>query len=263
MSLDALHLTQDDIDAIHDAILSATGKNLSNNEVINYYEKLPEDIQFEIVRWGANDTPTRESIYTFFKDKHEDSERDITVLYPGGFKPLHGGHINLINGYANIPEVKEIKVIISPKARGKITQNLAFNIAKLLTANMPKVTVEKSIYYTPILSAYKFMEKAPKGYYAFASSRKDDDYERVKEFIEKHKKGGPYHRNGVNVIELTLDVDTFYYTNRSDKFNGKPIAGNVAREDLTMRDYVNFRTNYPQTKESKIKEVWHNFVNTL
>ena len=38
------------------------------------------------------------------------NNKNITILFPGGFKPVHGGHINLIQKYSEHPDVKEVKI---------------------------------------------------------------------------------------------------------------------------------------------------------
>ena len=39
----------------------------------------------------------------------------ITVLFPGGFKPLTGAHLDLANRYATDPQVERVIMLIVPK----------------------------------------------------------------------------------------------------------------------------------------------------
>mgnify|MGYP002682550976 CR=1 FL=1 len=60
----------------------------------------------------------------------------VTVLYPGGFKPPHGGHIDLIRKYAELPEVKEIWVLVGPGVRDGIVQDQAVQMLEKLTEDI-------------------------------------------------------------------------------------------------------------------------------
>ena len=112
---------------------------------------------------------------------------NVTVLYPGGFKPMTGCHLELIRRYAENPMVKEVKVIVGPKERNGIDQDLGVSIARELTKRFPNVKVEKSQYPSPLLTAYKEVEKMMPGKYALAASAKGDDYKRVMDFTAQHK----------------------------------------------------------------------------
>ena len=46
----------------------------------------------------------------------------ITVLFPGGFKPLTGAHLALAQRYAEDPQVDQIILLIGPTERGGITR---------------------------------------------------------------------------------------------------------------------------------------------
>ena len=167
--------------------------------------------------------------------------RGITILYPGGFKPLHGGHLDLIKRYIQNPLVKEIKVIVGPKRRNGIDQELAFNIAKELTAHLPNVNIEKTDYPSPILSAYKIIEKLPPGNYALASSSKDDDYKRVEDFTNQHQPGEKYYDiipKDVKIIKMPLDVNPKLFNTRTDDLNNTPIPGKSRKTptSLTKQD---------------------------
>ena len=77
----------------------------------------------------------------------------ITVLYPGSFKPMTGGHVSLIKKYAEDPRVKEVQVLIGPGIRNGIDQDLAYQISRTLLEDVPKVKILPSEYATPILTS--------------------------------------------------------------------------------------------------------------
>ena len=41
----------------------------------------------------------------------------ITVIFPGGVKPLTGDHLDLANRYATDPQVERVIMLIGPKDR--------------------------------------------------------------------------------------------------------------------------------------------------
>ena len=191
---------------------------------------------------------------------NEQTEEGITVIYPGGFKPMTGGHLDLISKYANNPRVKKVKVIVGPGVRNGIDQDTAMQITKILTKWMPNVQVEASQYPSPILTAYKFIENAPDGTYALAASSKGDDYKRVKSFTEQHQKGGKYYDKKppmVNVVELPLDVSPKVFKGRTDENEGQPISASTLRRDILNNDKTNFAKGYPELDQGSIDEVWN------
>lgn len=184
----------------------------------------------------------------------------VTVLLPGGFKPLTAGHLGLIKRYAEHPEVKEVRVLIGPGIRNGIDQKLSLKIAEELLSSFDNVSAEAVPYPSPILTAYKYItDEAEPGTYALAGSKKGGDYERVTKFAEDFSPGGKYAsflNDGVKVIELPIDAEPLIYKGRTDDNNGKPISASIMRKDILNDDYENFVTNYPRYNERIIKKIW-------
>lgn len=190
----------------------------------------------------------------------------VVVLYPGGFKPLTGGHLSLIRRYASLPEVKEVKLLVGPGIRNGIDQQTAITIANKFLENDPKITVEASKYPSPVLTAYKFVEEAEPGNYTLASSSKGEDWKRTKGFIDGHAPDGKYHDKlapGVSVIALPLDVSPEIYSSRSDELNGEPISASILRADRMNGDRNNFGANYPEESPDAIDFVWNELEGKL
>ena len=185
------------------------------------------------------------------------SSEQVTILYPGGFKPMTGGHLDLIKRYINNIDIKELKVLIGPGVRNGITQDIAYNIATKLTESLDKVIIEAVKWPSPILTAYKMIGEATPGIYALASSSKGNDYKRVQDFVEKHNNGKYPPPPGVKVIEYPLDVEPKIYKGRTDEYNGQPISASILRQDIINDDYQNFETNYPENTEEEIRYVWN------
>ena len=173
--------------------------------------------------------------------------KDVTVLLPGGFKPPHAGHLHLAKTYANLPEVKEVLVMIGPKPRDGFTREDSIAIWKELLKNSSKIKVVPIDIDNPLLAAYKYLETARPGGYALAASSKGDDYERVKNFTAQHQPDGKYYSKltpGVQVVLLPVDPKPLNYTNRTDGNKGG-ISASTLRKDVAEKNVQNIISNYP------------------
>lgn len=186
----------------------------------------------------------------------EEVETGITVLLPGGFKPPHGGHLSLAKRYASLPNVSKVEILIGPKEREGITRDDSTAVWKMLLAGTRNIEVKSVKEDNPLLAAYKYIETAKPGTYALAASSKGEDYERVKKFTQGHAEGSKYHRSGVNVVELPISTEPLNYSGRTDTLNGKGISASVLRGDIRNKDFVNFKTNYPGTNDTILKNVF-------
>lgn len=180
----------------------------------------------------------------------------VIVLLPGGFKPPHGGHLELAKKYASEPNVSEVRILIGPKEREGITRDQSIAVWNNLLVGNSNIKVIPVSEDNPLLAAYKYIETAKPGTYALAASSKGEDYVRVKKFVDGHAEGAKYHRPNVNVVELPLDTNPLLYTGRKDNLNGKGISASVLRSDLKSGDFDNFKTNYPGQADSTLKNVF-------
>lgn len=193
----------------------------------------------------------------------QELEDSVTVLFPGGFKPPHGGHLELAQRYASLPNVKEVIILIGPENRGTITRDKSVMVWKMLATN-PKIKIQKTESNSPLAAAYKYIETAKPGTYALASSSKGEDYARVGRFIQGHQPGQKYNREGISVVELPLDTKPLLYKDRTDSFNGKGVSASILRQDLQNKDFENFKTSYPEVKdEKKLKAIYSILTNTM
>jgi len=183
------------------------------------------------------------------------SDCNITVLFPGGFKPLNGAHINLINRYLEHPSVKKIVLFISPSKRDFIEVDDAHEIIKILLPN-PNIEIvldEKS--YSPILAIYRWVEMSVRepGVYVLAASSKNDDYNRVKEFTKNYKieNFGKNLPSGVVVDELLMDVEPLKYE------DGEFISSSIVRDCIKTNNYKKFKESYPNVSDHNIQFIWN------
>ena len=186
----------------------------------------------------------------------EQAAAGIVVLMPGGFKPPHGGHLDLAKRYASHPKVQEVQILIGPKERQGITRAQSIAAWKALLAGVSNIKVLAVEQDNPLLAAYKYIETAAPGKYALAASSKGDDYDKVKKFAAGHAPGAKYAKPGVVVVNLPLDVQPLNYATRQDQLAGQPISATTVRADLAAGDLKKFATNYPGTSPSTIKQVY-------
>ena len=144
-----------------------------------------------------------------------EEESGIVVLLPGGFKPPHGGHLELAKRYAAEPNVSRVEILIGPKEREGITRDQSVKVWNLLLAGAQNIVVKQVAEDNPLLASYKYIETAKPGTYALAASSKGEDYARVKNFVAGHAPTGKYNKKDVNVVELPLDTKPIVYQNRT------------------------------------------------
>ena len=187
----------------------------------------------------------------------------ITVLFPGGFKPLTGAHLALAQRYADSPQVGRVIMLVGPTPRDGITREQTIEIFDLIQGNgdiSDKIIIQPTQHNSPILAAYEYLFELPAdaaGQYAMAASAKGDDYVRAKTFVpnvDKYAtigdKKGRKIPAGIDATELSIDVDPETYA------NGTPISATVVRQAIVNREYETFRASYPQFNDAIVKNIW-------
>ena len=183
----------------------------------------------------------------------------ITVLFPGGFKPLTGAHLDLANRYAEDPQVDRVILLIGPKEREGITREKTIEMFGILNSN-PNIEIQPTDFNSPIMAAYEYLFSLPTdatGRYAMAASAKGDDYVRAKDFVpnvDKYAtigdKKGRTIPSGIDATELSVNVDPLAYP------NGEPVSATIVRNALVNNDYATFRASYPQFEDATVKNAW-------
>ena len=185
--------------------------------------------------------------------------KNVTVLFPGGFKPITGAHMALAQRYAQNSNVSKVIMLIGPKERDGITRDTSIKMFNLLNRNN-NIEIQSTDFNSPIMAAYEYLFELPEntqGQFALAASEKDDDYIRVKSFlpnVDKYKltgdKKGRKIPAGVDAIELTVSVDPLKYD------DGNAISASTVRAALNADAYSKFKASYPGYDESIIKNIW-------
>ena len=171
----------------------------------------------------------------------------VNIMIPGGFKPVHAGHIELIESYLKgDPEHDtNVYVIISNKDREGLSAQTSYNFLNKIFGKFRNfhciISPDKSPVYTVYnMTSTKFFGD---GLYAMGSSAKEDDVARQFEYNKRFSKDGSYYTPGVKVLMLIPDGMPVYQT-RDDDFNHTPISSTIMRQDLIRDDYNAFLSAY-------------------
>jgi len=206
------------------------------------------------------------SILQEFKQHLIEQTSNVTVLFPGGFKPITGAHLALANRYAEDPQVQQVVMLIGPKDRDGFTRTQSIQAFNLMNSN-PKIRIQPTEFNSPIMAAYEYLFALPEdtaGQYAMAASAKGDDYVRTKSFVpnvDKYKtvgdKSGRMMPAGVDAIELTANADPITYP------SGEPISATATRQAIADGDYNTFKFSYPGITNEILKNVWEIFTGKM
>lgn len=206
------------------------------------------------------------SILQEFKQHLTEQLNNVTVLFPGGFKPITGAHLALANRYAENAAVQQVILLIGPKDRDGFTRTQTIQAFNLMNSN-PKIRIQPTEFNSPIMAAYEYLFALPEdtvGQYAMAASAKGDDYVRTKSFVpnvDKYKmigdKKGRKIPAGVDAIELTANADPITYT------SGEPISATATRQAIAAGDYNIFKLSYPGITDEILKNVWEIFTGKM
>ena len=71
LDLSKIEFDQDDLNTLHDVIFNALNvKDLTNKQIIEFWNNFPEDIKYDALKWCVNDTPTRDKMYLYLKKNY-------------------------------------------------------------------------------------------------------------------------------------------------------------------------------------------------
>lgn len=153
---------------------------------------------------GKNIPPMKDIV------KESDKNRIIALL-PGGYKPPHIGHYLGAKYFANINNVDEVKVIISPKERFcgrnivKINGNKSLKVWNIFVKNDPKIKPIISRVASPVRDVYDYIKQMNPGDTLLLGkgekeTEQDTRFDRAQEWANKNNPG-------VNVKILQTKVD--------------------------------------------------------
>jgi hypothetical protein len=180
------------------------------------------------------------------------------VLFPGKFKPVHSGHIALMEKYLNSTEYDvDLTIVISKAPKEGLTPETSKWFLDTIFAKNRNVHVIVSPDPSPIGTVYNLTgEKAMgDGIYAMGTSAKGDDIKRAEAFVKKFAEGEKYYTPGVKTIFFPVNPEPLPYVGRNDAFADAAISSTIVRQDLRNDDFEMFKTSYiPMLEEGLVNE---------
>ena len=181
------------------------------------------------------------------------------LLFPGGFKPFHDGHLSILESHIynldNIP-INEVKIYISNKGRDFIPDaELTYDFLDSIKNNLEdeynvKFSIEICDNVTPIRKCYitagNIEEDMCHNVYGLVSSNKDNDIIRKRDFADAYSKNGKYYNEsiGERTIFINTNVEPSLYLLRNDDLIDTPISSTIVRKDIKNNDFYNFSCDY-------------------
>lgn len=185
------------------------------------------------------------------------------LLFPGGFKPFHDGHLSILESYiSNIDNVNidEIRIYISPKDRENITADSTIQFLDLIKYNIEKkygivLTVSISDYPSPIRKCYDDVNNsASDELFCMVSSDKDNDIKRKDDFYKQYQPDGKYYdeEKGVKTFNINVNITPIKYCDRIDFASNEYVSATIVRTDLRSHNYEMFRKSYEYMLKNNI-----------
>jgi len=196
-------------------------------------------------------------------------DKKYLVIIPGGFKPPHLGHYNLVKSYLDHPSVERVAIVIGDSQRTDSQGRISIGFDEAVRtwneygiSEGPNVTLIRARkrqnkkgddYENPMADAYDLVQeidpqelKDGNMAVAMGASTKGGDYERAVKFAQSHQPGSRYYREGVTVTEPPVKVraEDFSYPEGS-KYAGQPISATYMREAIADGDLKEFSYHVP------------------
>ncbi len=213
-------------------------------------------------------------------------DKKYLVIIPGGFKPPHLGHYNLVKSYLDHPSVERVAIVIGDSQRTDSQGRISIGFDEAVRtwkeygiSEGPNVTLIRARkrqnkkgddYENPMADAYDLVQeidpqelKDGNMAVAMGASTKGGDYERAVKFAQSHQPGSRYYREGVVVTEPPVKVraEDFSYPEGS-KYAGKPISATYMREAIADGDLKEFSYHVPEVAR-KSENALENLMNDL
>ena len=158
----------------------------------------------------------------------EDKDKYI-ILLPGGYKPPHKGHLQMIRKYAEHPDVEKVFVFVGSAPRQSDDGTMSFDVDKTIKVfelygvlNDPKVELLRSSsrisskgkeYENPFADAIDFVKDADPALFQgkiFALGHSSKDAGRGEKFVKITK---DYNNAETDVPPITVNADEISATN--------------------------------------------------
>ena len=177
------------------------------------------------------------------------------LLFPGGFKPVHDGHLSILESHiSNIDNVHidEVRVYISPKDRDCITADTSlwfFNKIKDNLSDFYNVDIITAIsdIPSPVGKCYNDVSTClTLDKFCMVSSNKDSDIVRKSDFVNTYRVGGRKYDSskGEQTVYINANIEPVHYINRNDEYNNECVSSTIIRNDIYNHNYDMFKTAY-------------------
>ena len=243
---------------------------------------------------GFFNPPSNSEMPSVVNKPSNPEDKKFLILVPGGFKPPHAGHYNLVKTYLNHPSVEKVAIIVGDMNRedssGQIEigfdesirtwkeygitegPDVTFVRAKPRQLKISKKNPQGGEYENPMSDVYDLVQdidpnELEQGNMAIAmgSSDKDNDYRRTQIFAKGHQPSGKYYREGITVTEPPVKVSAGDYSYpEGSKHAGKPISATHMRDAIAQNDIKEFSYHLPgEVLKRKSEKDIQNLMNDL
>ena len=204
----------------------------------------------------------------------------ITVLVPGGFKPPHAGHLEIVKRYLDDPDIGDINIFIGPHRRPKIDSGAEVGVGEEESlkiwniylnslpgserVNLIQMSAHSELGRTPMEAAYKWAEtkSSPGDVYTMAASSKkqkgNDQHVRSSAFENYFTSGrgkDTANERGFSARVHPIATRSLRYTGRGDRLDRQPISSTTMRRDAQNGDLGIFSTNIPNEVIGQTDEI--------
>jgi hypothetical protein len=232
------------------------------------------------------DYPSAQEMPPILNEPSNPEDKKYFVIIPGGFKPPHLGHYNLVKAYLDHPSVERVAIVIGDVERTDSEGNISIGYNEAVRtwkeygiSESPNVTLIRARkrqnkkgenYENPMADAYDLVQEIdPRELQqanmviALGASTKGGDYERAIKFARSHQPGSRYYREGVQVTEPPVKVvaEDYVYPEGS-KYAGMPISATYMREAIAQGDLKEFSYHVPEVA-AKSENNLENLMNYL
>ena len=200
------------------------------------------------------------------------------LLFPGGFKPFHDGHLSILRSHifnTDNVHIDEARIYISYKDRDSITADSSLWFLnsikdKLSDLYNTEIKVNISEYPAPIRKCYNDVGNSLNNdKFCLVTSDKGTDIKRKEEFFNLYSINGKYYNKdiGIKTIYINANIEPIHYINRDDEYNNECVSSTVIRNDIKHKDYEEFKTSYINMlsnniiSEQLLKEYYNKLIN--
>jgi len=232
------------------------------------------------------DYPSNLEVPPVVNEPSNPEDKKYLVIIPGGFKPPHLGHYNLVKAYLDHPSVERVAIVIGDSQRTDSKGDISIGYDESVRtwkeygiSEGPNVTLIRARkrqnkkgedYENPMADAYDLVQeinpnelKEANMVVAMGASTKGGDYDRAIKFAQSHQPGSRYYREGVTVTEPPVKVSAEDYTYpEGSKYAGMPISATYMREAIADGNLKEFSYHIPKVARKSEKKL-ENLMNDL